>query len=845
MTSGPEKQTETAEHRDPEAKQSFVASLTDESICKDSLAETLISDWKSVLNKKVMSDLTIYVEKDLEIPAHKLVLYVRCRAILKDVVSEVSVETNKKISDMLLWVDVSYRAALAFLHFIYCGITSKILHLEEVDLFNVKRLAERYHVSELLHYLRVVSGVRDRVKKSRNSSFYSTVPHDNITDRRKHNSLHERNPSNQCARSEAVSPPQKQMYASNTFNSHDSSAELSERGVCSETDSKHFHKFAEPGLGSRVSTHTDLFIKDFEGSDVKPLTQDSSSSMAYLIDMIYQPSLSQSNTQISAAEVSSDKLLQSNTEISYLQMPMDKLSQSNTQVSSSQMSSDKLCPTISSVVHHSPTRQNSVKGSDCEISTPSDMQMTSVSHSRNKCVASHTDLMCADRAYNNQHDFFFSSSVASRNHTYTSDNMSNSSIVKAEAQINTLVKNSVKLEQSSQSEICSERQPSSRIKLEVESAFDGINFHEHLLSDPHTRTSSTCVQADVKELVEVKRKHPESGTVSDHCSSYTKKICRDRVEIEAIKTFTNKLELNEKSDTLIKSEKDMEVFDLTQNSTDSEFTKSQDPLLIPQVRESLVDTNIESGKNSTTECTDVTICNNLLIISEEHQTSDKTSECKYFDSAGETRGEGSIIGVNKIHVEEERDMQFNNKQISHEWDEFDEMCHASVPQIFSQCLLQLLSSQSTAQKSPRSGTSSQKSEISQCSSTKSLNLSPRPESLIRGPLKSRSSSRGRKRKKMSKSVEGLPPVFQSQKSPTVNEIVENSLLAQLNESVFWRDENAPKQAVTTDNCNILGHRTPIQTPATVSFSDTVTPPADYSTMKTPQLKVCLLCLLCH
>jgi hypothetical protein len=782
-----------------------------------------------------------------------------------------SVETNKKTSDMLLWVDVSYRAALAFLHFVYCGVTNKILHLVEGDLLNVKRLAERYHVSELLHYLRVVSAVRGSVNKSRNSSLDFLVPHDSITDNRKHNSFHERNPSNQCASPEAVPSPHKQMYANNTFNSYDNSAELRERSVSSETDSKEFHESAVLGLCSRVNASSDLFIKDIGEPDVKPLTQEDISSMAYLINMMHQPSLSQSNTQvssewmssnklsqnnthissaevssvklsqnntrissaevssdklsqsntqISSAEMSSDKLLQSNTQINSLLMPLDTVSQSNTQVSSSHMSSDKQPPTLSCAVHHSPSLQNSDAVSDCEVSRPTDMQISSVSQSHdNKCVSYDTNLMCVEHVYNNQNGFdFFSSPLASRNHTYTSDSVSNTSIVNIKAQRNSLGKNSVNFQQSSQLEMCSQLQPSLGTKQEIEKAFDDINFLEHLLSDPHTRTNSTCVQGDVKERVEMKRKHPES----DHCSSYTKKICRDRVENESVKTLTIKSELNETSNKFEEFEKDVEVFDLTQSSTDSEFTEPQDPLPIPPVRESVVDTNIKSEKNSIssgTECTDVTICNNLLMKSEESKTSHETSECMYFDTGGGTRGkENMTVGQQKESVEEETTMEINNKQISHEWDEFDEMCHASVPQIFSQCLSQLISSQSTAQKSLKSRTSSHKSEISH--------------------------------KNMSKSVKAVPSVLPAPKSRTVNEIMENSLLAQLNESVFWRDENAPtlslspKQALMTDHGNILEHRTPIQKSATISFLDTVTPPADYSTMKTPQLKVRMLFLPC-
>jgi len=903
MTSSKE-ETKIAKHREPKARQSFVASLTDESAYKDSFAGTLVSDWKSVLNKNVMSDLTIYVENDLEIPAHKLVLYVRCRAILKDVVSEMSVKTNKKTSDMLLWVDVSYRAALAFLHFVYCGVTSKILHLKEDDLLNVKRLAERYHVSELLHCLRVLSNVRGSVNKSRNSSLNLMRPHDSMTDRRKHHSLHERNQTDQFVSPYAVPSPQKQLYSNNTFHSYDNSAELSERSVNSETNSKEFHESADPGVCSRVSASPDLFIKNVREQDMKPLTQEGISSMAYLINMIHKPPLSQSNTQVSSVWMSSDKLSQSNAQISSAEVSSDRLSQgnaqissaevsshrvsqsdaqissaemksdrlsqsnaqissaevssdrlsqsdaqissaevksdrlsqrnaqisfaevksdrllqsnaqissaevssdiqSNSQVSSWQLSSDRQSPELSCAVHHSPSLQKSAAVSNCEVSRPSDMQISSVSQSHG------TDLIFTEHVYNNHDEFdLFSSPMASRNHTYAVDSVNNASVVKVKAERNSLGKNSVNLQQSSQSEMCSQFQPFHVIKQEVESAFDD-NFLEHLSSDPDTGPSNTCGQGDVKGRVELKRRHSESDSVSDHCSSYTKKICSNRVVNETIKTSTIKSELKEKSNNFKVLENDMEVFDLTQSSTDSEVTESQDPLPVPPFRESVVDRNIKSEKVSIgygTECADVTICNNLLIKSEESKTSDETSEYKNFESGGEARGgENTTVGQQKESVEEETPVQFNNQQISREWDRFDEMCHASMPQIFSQCLTQLLSSQSITQKSPKSRTSSHKSDISQCRSTKNPSLSPHPESVIQGSIPNRSPSCGissvRKCTKMSK-------------------------------------------VVMTNRGNVLEHRTPTQKSSTVSCLDTVTPPADYSAMKTPQLKVCHLFLPCQ
>jgi hypothetical protein len=825
------KETEAAEERRLKARRSFVDQLTDESTDRNSFTEMLINDWKSLLNKKTMSDLTIYVEKDKEIPGHKLVLYVRCRAILKDVVSEVSVEATKKASDMLLWVDVSYTAALAFLRFLYCGLTNKILHLNEEDLLNVKRLAQRYRLMELLQYLQVVNSVRVRVNKSTNSSPSSPQEltlHHNITHWRKRNSLHPTSPSNQCAGFLATTSPKKQMYAEDTFSSHDLSAELTKKSICSVSSkmretSNEFHESAESGSYSNARVSPDLFTEDV-GEYVETLSQENRSSMDYLLSMIGKSSLSQSNSQTNCTEMSSDKLT---------------------------------CPTMSSI-HPSPSHLKNgsvlVTFINDEVSIQNDMHISSQPHD-NKSTSPGKDLICIkhdddDDDIQDKCDFL-TATLAQRNHTSTPESISNTSSLKIKAQRNVSVLNYEKFQQSSQPEEarneCILLQDSQEDTVNVESANDGIDFLEHLLSDSHSKH----VQRDIKGRVESKRKHTESDTVSDHCSSLTKKVCRDSFEHEIVETFFATTELKEESDKFRKFEDNgIETFDLTQGSTDSESTEPQGFTLTQPIRESVVSSNIETEQNfssATKEYSETTICNDLFQKSEESSTTDETSKCEHLDNDSKTSVEENTTSVeqNKETVLAHRPMKLDNMQDHDDWDKFDEMCHASVPQIFSQCLSQLISTQPTSQISVKSRTSSNKCRISQNNSCRSLRLSPsHPKSPIQGfPNLSSSYSRSpvRKAEKISKNIKELPSHIQ--KSHKGKDVLENSLLAQLNESVFWRDENEPtlrisaKQTIPTDHRNIADHRTPTQKQTTVRFSDKVTPPADYSAMKTPQLKV--------
>lgn len=77
-----------------------------------------------MVGNQLMSDITIFVKDEHEIPAHSLVFHVQCPDILNDVITEESgISKSKK---MLMWLEYSYEACLAFLKLIYSGLETFI-----------------------------------------------------------------------------------------------------------------------------------------------------------------------------------------------------------------------------------------------------------------------------------------------------------------------------------------------------------------------------------------------------------------------------------------------------------------------------------------------------------------------------------------------------------------------------------------------------------------------------------------------------------------------------------------------------------------------------------------------
>jgi hypothetical protein len=840
---------ETAKLKEPKARRNFMCTVIDRST-NNSLARTFVEDWKSFLNEKAMSDLIIYVEKDMEIPAHKLVLYVRCKAVLKDVVSEVSTKSNKKM-DMLLWVDVSYNAALAFLQFVYCGLTNKILQLNEEDLLNVKKLSERYRVTELSHYLRAVNSRRGQINRNKDSSSNLSPCH-NSSYYKKQNSLHTSCSSDLSVCSQAVHTPRKRNCSKNAFHSLNLAAESTVKNTNVGTKNE-FSESAESRLFSSGSMSPDLFIEDTGEPHEETISQESRNSMEYLLNMLGKPSLSQSNTQNSSLLMTSDKLSQSNTQIDSAMMSSDTLAQSDAQISSV-LILDKPSSTASSA-DKSPALQRNVTGMNGDVYIPdNNIQVSSSSRSHDdKFMTCGKDMMSVNDT-ENKYDLPF---ISMPDNTHTSENVVNCSPTKIKGQTNLLAGNSENPQVSSESCVygeCVSLQDSWEKTVKVDSDFNSVDFLEHLLSDSNTITSSVHVQREIKQRMETKRKHPEIDTVSNRSRSFVKRVCRGSTEGEVVKTCSDKTENEDKSDKLKKSENNViATLDLTQSSSDSEPTQPQGLILSSPVRESIVGANMETEHISThamKECSEFTVVSDLFHKSEEVIKTDKESNSTNSDNGREIAVENNARTVKQKGESAEGDRCMksdDNVQNDSDWDKFDEMSGASVPHIFSQCLSQLISTHTTSQKSQKLKTSSNEHKVSQHSGRRNLSLSPsHPESQIEGSVTNYSSSCTcspvRKGKKISENVREPHSLSRVKRSLKVNDVLENSLLTQLNDSVFWRDENAPtlavspKQTVPSNPNNTVDHRTPVQNQTDI-FSHKVTPPADYSAMKTPQLKV--------
>lgn len=98
------------------------------------------SKWESMIGNQYMSDVTIFSKDEHEIPAHTLVFYVQCPDILNDIIEESNSFKSKKI---IMWLEYSYEACLAFLKFIYSGQEPSISYENKADYLN---LGTRYNV---------------------------------------------------------------------------------------------------------------------------------------------------------------------------------------------------------------------------------------------------------------------------------------------------------------------------------------------------------------------------------------------------------------------------------------------------------------------------------------------------------------------------------------------------------------------------------------------------------------------------------------------------------------------------------------------------------------------------
>ncbi|CAB3377887.1 Hypothetical predicted protein [Cloeon dipterum] len=135
-------------------------------------------DWASILNSKTMSDVVVYAKDDVELRAHKLVLLVRCPAILKDLAAEMSQDGESVKEHMLLWSEFSESVVIAALEFIYCDSTCRALRLGNKDVQDLEALAQRYELTELLSHMEMMKKLRDQVHREDEQTNSSTSTHE-------------------------------------------------------------------------------------------------------------------------------------------------------------------------------------------------------------------------------------------------------------------------------------------------------------------------------------------------------------------------------------------------------------------------------------------------------------------------------------------------------------------------------------------------------------------------------------------------------------------------------------------------------------------------------------------
>lgn len=108
----------------------------------------LASSLKILVSNEDGSDVRIIVAENRSIPAHSIILKVRCPNIIKDFSHSWNVcEKNIEIN----WSEVSYESALAFLEVIYTGYTN--IYLDKTR--DLKTLIYRYKVQNLFENLNV------------------------------------------------------------------------------------------------------------------------------------------------------------------------------------------------------------------------------------------------------------------------------------------------------------------------------------------------------------------------------------------------------------------------------------------------------------------------------------------------------------------------------------------------------------------------------------------------------------------------------------------------------------------------------------------------------------------
>lgn len=119
-----------------------------------------------------MSDITVFTKDERKIPVHSLVFFVQCPKILDDVITE---DLNMcKSKQIIVWIDYSYEACLRFLELIYSGEESFVAAKYNDDYFG---LCAKYRVMATVEFdinERCVCNKRGSLSKRKSPEFSST-----------------------------------------------------------------------------------------------------------------------------------------------------------------------------------------------------------------------------------------------------------------------------------------------------------------------------------------------------------------------------------------------------------------------------------------------------------------------------------------------------------------------------------------------------------------------------------------------------------------------------------------------------------------------------------------------
>lgn len=120
----------------------------------------LSEDWRNLVGNSFLSDICVHCDQGEVIPAHKLVFYVRCPAILNIAVKQ---DSGK---DAIILDGYTKGSVLSFLEYVYSGNADKIQYLSSEELHCLINLTEKCDYSELKNYLLFIDNAgRNRKNK--------------------------------------------------------------------------------------------------------------------------------------------------------------------------------------------------------------------------------------------------------------------------------------------------------------------------------------------------------------------------------------------------------------------------------------------------------------------------------------------------------------------------------------------------------------------------------------------------------------------------------------------------------------------------------------------------------